>query len=77
MKKLMAGAFVGFGMLVATATSATAAPAEWYYTGYWYNSEAACEQGYQDQVGGPGGPGVDLPHECRSNNGVYELWRMR
>ncbi|MEV0696839.1 hypothetical protein AB0I53_02820 [Saccharopolyspora sp. NPDC050389] len=75
MKKLLAGTLLGFGMLVATATSASAA--EWYYTGYWYHTAAACEEGYQDMVGGPGGPGVDLPHECRSVNGVYELWRMR
>ncbi len=72
MKKFVAGTLLGFGMLVATATSATAAPS-WSYTGYWYHTRAACEAGYQKMVS-PGS--ADLPHECRAKNGVYELWRM-
>jgi len=35
MKKLVVGAVLGLGMLVATATPAMAL--SWYYTGYWYN----------------------------------------
>ncbi|MGW0893903.1 hypothetical protein [Saccharopolyspora sp. NPDC002578] len=73
MKKFATGALLGFGMLVATA--APAAAVGWYYTGYWYPSAAACEQGYQDLVNNPGG--ADLPHECRHTGvGVYELWRV-
>lgn len=71
-RKIVTGALVGLGLLVATAPSASAAT--WYYTGYWYYSAAACEQGYRALVGG--NP-VDRPHECRYNPvGVYELWRV-
>lgn len=74
-RKIVASALLGLGMLVVTAPSASAAT--WYYTGYWYNSAAACERGYQELVGGNPG-GVDRPHQCRYNPvGVYELWRMR
>ncbi|MET7289285.1 hypothetical protein [Streptomyces sp. NPDC005573] len=77
MKKFVVGALLGVSLIMTTATSASAAG--WYYTGYWYPTAAACEAGYQQLVGGPTGPGVDLPHQCRYNAGgnVYELWRQR
>lgn len=73
-RKFLVGSFVGMAALVAIATPAAASTASWYYTGYWFQTSAACEAFYQQIAGGSGG--VDLPHECRPFNGVYELWRM-
>ncbi|EIE98439.1 hypothetical protein [Saccharomonospora glauca] len=77
MRKLVTGVLVGLGLL-ASAAPAVATVEEWYYTGYWYPTEAACEQAYLELVGSdPRGGG--LPHECRYNAGadVYELWQVR
>ncbi|MET8763317.1 hypothetical protein [Lentzea sp. NPDC004782] len=74
MRKLVLGAALGLGLLAASAVPALAG--DWYYTGHWYDSAGACEEGYQQMV--PPGSGGDLPHECRYNAGgnVYELWRV-
>lgn len=75
MRKLVTGVLVGLGLL-ASAAPAVATVEEWYYTGYWYPTEAACEQAFWDSVN-PLVP--QLPHECRYNAGadVYELWQVR
>ncbi|MEV0056207.1 hypothetical protein AB0H34_37700 [Saccharopolyspora shandongensis] len=67
-KKFAIGAVLGLSVLAATATPAAAEG--WNYTGHWYYTEAQCEKAWEDMTGG----GPSLPHECRHNNGVYELW---
>ncbi|GAA1988575.1 hypothetical protein [Amycolatopsis minnesotensis] len=77
MRKILAGTVLGFGVLLATATSASAA--DLHYSGYHYPTVRACEDGYWNLIPhGPGDPNWDGPHECRWNPvGVYELWWSR
>ncbi|QWF80970.1 hypothetical protein [Amycolatopsis sp. CA-230715] len=73
MRKILAGTVIGFGVLLATATSASAS--DLHYSGHHYPSYDSCEAGYRDLVGNTP---IDQPHECRWNPvGVYELWWSR
>lgn len=75
MRKLVAGTVLGFGALLATATSASAA--DLHYSGYNYPSYQSCEDGYRSLVGSTP---FDEPHDCRwnpSGAGFFELWWSR